>query len=600
MAGTRRHPGRLALRGLAAGLAAALAPAAANADPPLFAFAQFSDVQAADAAELARFDQVLAAIVAAGQPGALLPQAVSFVLIAGDHVVSPGNQAEWIQYAQTLDAELTSHGIPYLAVPGNHDQDEFGTPLYTQYIAPAGVWDASSAELRGQNGLTATPGWEGLRFVGLNNSWAGWNTIRPAEQDQLAAIVSASTAAGENVFLVAHHPHDDLGVVPLAELLETPGVVGYLRGHGGQPHATQGLDGIANPVWDLSSESVSRDAALIYYEVFPSELHAHVLKLVENPPSLPPPSVLTLPQPLWPAAPAAPVAAFAAKPHFGRAPLEVAFADLSAGHPTSWLWDFGDGTTSTERHPIHVYPDGGAYDVTLVATNAEGADAETGYAEVEALPPLPGMTFTPIADGRVNSESPSQNFGSSSSLRARLDASSAEQSYLRFAVSGLAEPRVTKALLRLFVTNPSVEGGEISAAVGGWSEATLSWENAPGIGTLVLDSVGMVFPGSWVEFDVSAVVKGEGTYDFGLASDSSNGASYSSREGSDPPELVVFTAPAVPAAGPAATALLVGSLAAVGSRLLARRAPRGARSFGGAAAGSGGGCVSGSAVLASR
>lgn len=34
---------------------------------------------------------------------------------------------------------------------------------------------------------------------------------------------------GENVFLVAHHPHDDLGPVPLADVLEIPGVVGSLR-----------------------------------------------------------------------------------------------------------------------------------------------------------------------------------------------------------------------------------------------------------------------------------------------------------------------------------------------------------------------------------
>ena len=130
---------------------------------------------------------------------------MSFVLIAGDHVVNPDNHAEWIQYTQKLSDELTSRGIPYLAVPGNHDQDEFGTPLYTQYMAPPGIWDASTAELRGQNWQSATTGWEGLRFVGLNNSWVGWNTIRPAEQDQLAAIVSARAFAGENVCLLAHH-----------------------------------------------------------------------------------------------------------------------------------------------------------------------------------------------------------------------------------------------------------------------------------------------------------------------------------------------------------------------------------------------------------
>jgi PKD repeat protein len=33
----------------------------------------------------------------------------------------------------------------------------------------------------------------------------------------------------------------------------------------------------------------------------------------------------------------------------------VAFKDLSEGQVTSWKWDFGDGTTSTEQNPIHQY-----------------------------------------------------------------------------------------------------------------------------------------------------------------------------------------------------------------------------------------------------
>jgi len=33
----------------------------------------------------------------------------------------------------------------------------------------------------------------------------------------------------------------------------------------------------------------------------------------------------------------------------------VAFQDQSEGEITSWKWDFGDGTTSTERHPVHQY-----------------------------------------------------------------------------------------------------------------------------------------------------------------------------------------------------------------------------------------------------
>jgi len=573
-ASTRRGAGRLGvlLAGLGAGLA--LAPATARAQEPLFAFAQFSDVQAYAPEEFARFDQVLAAIAAAGQPGALLPHAVAFVLIAGDHVVVPGNEVEWIQYRDRLDAELTARGIPFLAVPGNHDQDEYGASLYEQYIAPAGVWDASSARIIGQNAQSVATGWGGLRFVGINNSWVGWNTVRPAELAQLEAIVSSAAAAGENVFVVGHHPHDDEGVLPLAQVLETPGVVGFLRGHGGTPHATQGLAGIANPVWDLSSESVVRDAALLYYEVFPTEIRVYVLTLVDAPLALPEPAVLALPSALWPAAPAAPVAAFAATPDAGRAPLEVAFVDLSANAATGWLWDFGDGASSTERHPIHVYAEGGSYAVTLVVDNALGGDALTRTAAVSLLPPLPRATFLPIADSRVNAENPLQNYGSSASLRARLASTSIHHSYLRFAVGGLGGQGVVRAVLRVFVTDPSVDGGQVTEVQGGWEEATLTWANAPGVGSLVLDQVGTAFPNAWIEFDVSELVTGEGVYDFGISNASSNSAIYSSREGDHPPELVVFTAPSVPVLALPGTALLTGALAAVGLRALSRRAPR--------------------------
>jgi hypothetical protein len=36
----------------------------------------------------------------------------------------------------------------------------------------------------------------------------------------------------------------------------------------------------------------------------------------------------------------------------------VSFKDLSVGKITSWKWDFGDGETSTEQNPVHVYKEG--------------------------------------------------------------------------------------------------------------------------------------------------------------------------------------------------------------------------------------------------
>jgi hypothetical protein len=50
----------------------------------------------------------------------------------------------------------------------------------------------------------------------------------------------------------------------------------------------------------------------------------------------------------------------------------VAFKDLSHGPITTWLWDFDDGTTSGEQHPIHAYGKAGEYVVTLTVSGPKG------------------------------------------------------------------------------------------------------------------------------------------------------------------------------------------------------------------------------------
>ena len=50
----------------------------------------------------------------------------------------------------------------------------------------------------------------------------------------------------------------------------------------------------------------------------------------------------------------------------------VAFIDLSYGKITSWLWDFDDGTTSTELNPVHTYIKPGNYTVVLTIEGPEG------------------------------------------------------------------------------------------------------------------------------------------------------------------------------------------------------------------------------------
>ncbi len=73
----------------------------------------------------------------------------------------------------------------------------------------------------------------------------------------------------------------------------------------------------------------------------------------------------------------APVANFRADPTYGYSPVTVTFTDTSTKSPTSWLWDFGDGTSSDEQNPVHVYSTVGKYNVTLIASNAGGNSTKT-------------------------------------------------------------------------------------------------------------------------------------------------------------------------------------------------------------------------------
>lgn len=55
-----------------------------------------------------------------------------------------------------------------------------------------------------------------------------------------------------------------------------------------------------------------------------------------------------------------------------EAPLKVLFTNTSS-NATSYEWDFGDGTSSTEKNPTHRYSNVGSYIVTLVSKNPQGS-----------------------------------------------------------------------------------------------------------------------------------------------------------------------------------------------------------------------------------
>jgi len=105
---------------------------------------------------------------------------------------------------------------------------------------------------------------------------------------------------------------------------------------------------------------------------------------------------------------------------------------------------------------------------------------------------------------------------------------------------------ITSAILRLRATGDAgngtirVYGGSHNS----WTETTLTDANKPATGSLLDTAAGSFAIGQWVEFDVTSWITANGPYTFVIALDTGgNDIWFSSSEGSDPPELVITTAP---------------------------------------------------------
>jgi len=94
-----------------------------------------------------------------------------------------------------------------------------------------------------------------------------------------------------------------------------------------------------------------------------------------------------------------PIAAFTAT----ASELDVVFADTTANDPTSWQWDFGDGTSSTAQNPSKTYATAGNYTVTLIASNDAGTSSP--FAMTVDVVKRPVAAFT-VSIGGLTDEQP--------------------------------------------------------------------------------------------------------------------------------------------------------------------------------------------------
>ncbi|RPJ25014.1 MAG: DNRLRE domain-containing protein [Chloroflexi bacterium] len=140
----------------------------------------------------------------------------------------------------------------------------------------------------------------------------------------------------------------------------------------------------------------------------------------------------------------------------------------------------------------------------------------------------------------------STNDGNITTLLADSGSGAGETSYIRFVVSGMSGS-VQSVKLRVFCTTNGTNNGPAAyLADSNWIESGtggITWNTQPALLSGAFDNKGAIATSSWVEYDVTTLVTGNGTYTLALVADGSDGVTFSSSEGTASPQLVIETVP---------------------------------------------------------
>jgi len=102
----------------------------------------------------------------------------------------------------------------------------------------------------------------------------------------------------------------------------------------------------------------------------------------------------------------APKPTFKGYPRMGVSPMTVTFHNFSIGYGGKYLWDFGDGSTSSEVNPTHTYQTEGKFSVRLTMTSVKGGQGLTeksNYIEVNNKQ-LPSFFYATPIQGNIDTK----------------------------------------------------------------------------------------------------------------------------------------------------------------------------------------------------
>ncbi len=182
------------------------------------------------------------------------------------------------------------------------------------------------------------------------------------------------------------------------------------------------------------------------------------------------------------------------------------------------------------------------YGSTEVVANADPITTPSIVSSPHSPPDTDTQVYFPSDDASIVQEHPDENHGLETDLRIDQD-TGVFGALIRFDMSNININLVTSAILRLHCTDGSTTGGIFTISAPNWDEESVTWSNAPSAGGQ-LGVLGSVYAGEWYEIDISRVFANPPNsltkaLSIRISSESWNRAIYSSKEGSNPPQLLL-------------------------------------------------------------